>query len=299
MSKKERSYSLYRHTSPSGKVYIGITCQPVEHRWNNGRGYMNVVKSLFKSTIIKYGWNMIKHEVLFSNLSEQKAKHLEIDLIRHYKNLGISLNITDGGDGLAGCTPWNKGIKVPYEKSNRRKGCHLTEEHKRKLSIAHKGKHIKGHKWTEKQREEYSKKFKGTHIPEERKKRITEHSAFSKPVLEFNSLGEVINKFSSASEAARTYDLDCSWVARACRKGVICAGHIFMYENNIISIDEIKPSHYRVGDSISITNIITGEVKVFNSKTECAVFLGYKNLSALYKNIKSGRLKKDDWKIAG
>lgn len=40
--------------------------------------------------------------MLFTNLLEVKAKSLEVDLIRHYKNLGISYNITDGGDGMTG-----------------------------------------------------------------------------------------------------------------------------------------------------------------------------------------------------
>lgn len=293
-----KNYSLYRHTSPSGKVYIGITSQPVEHRWNNGKGYMNIKKGPFKNTIIKYGWDNIKHEVLFTNLSEGLAKHLEMELIRHYKNLGISLNITDGGDGLHGCVPWNKGKKVPYEKSNKRKGCHLTEEHKKKLSLAHKGKHHKGHKWTKKQRELFSKVRKGVHISDAQKQKIRKHSAKSKVMLEFNTVGEIINRFSSASEAARRYNLDASWIAKACRNRVICSGHIFMYEDDIVDIKEIKPSHYRTGNTISIINMITGEIKTFNSKTDCAKFLGYKQLSSLNKNINSGRKIKDNWRIA-
>lgn len=43
MAHKELSslqgYKLYRHTSPSGKVYIGITKTSVYARWMNGRGY--------------------------------------------------------------------------------------------------------------------------------------------------------------------------------------------------------------------------------------------------------------------
>ena len=34
-------WTVYRHIAPSGKVYIGITCQKPEYRWNNGNGYMN------------------------------------------------------------------------------------------------------------------------------------------------------------------------------------------------------------------------------------------------------------------
>lgn len=34
-----KRWILYRHTSPSGKVYIGITFKSVNKRWNGGRGY--------------------------------------------------------------------------------------------------------------------------------------------------------------------------------------------------------------------------------------------------------------------
>lgn len=29
-------YTVYKHTTPSGKVYIGITGQKPERRWQNG-----------------------------------------------------------------------------------------------------------------------------------------------------------------------------------------------------------------------------------------------------------------------
>ena len=35
------NYTVYMHISPSGKKYIGITCQKVKNRWNSGRGYKN------------------------------------------------------------------------------------------------------------------------------------------------------------------------------------------------------------------------------------------------------------------
>ena len=66
---QDKRFYLYRHTTPSGKIYIGITCQKPENRWNNGGGYFNAVKTPLKSSIIKYGWENIKHEILFSNLT--------------------------------------------------------------------------------------------------------------------------------------------------------------------------------------------------------------------------------------
>ena len=72
--KTESKWSLYRHITPSGKVYIGITSQKPEYRWNNGNGYLNSRKTRLKSSIIKYGRDNIKHEVLFTNLDEDTAK---------------------------------------------------------------------------------------------------------------------------------------------------------------------------------------------------------------------------------
>lgn len=45
------NYTVYRHTSPSGKVYIGITKQKPHKRWNSGQ-------PLFERAILKYGWDL-------------------------------------------------------------------------------------------------------------------------------------------------------------------------------------------------------------------------------------------------
>ena len=59
----EKKWCLYRHTSPSGKVYVGITSKPILRRWNNGNGY-RTCKNFWRA-ILKYGWDNIIHEVLF------------------------------------------------------------------------------------------------------------------------------------------------------------------------------------------------------------------------------------------
>lgn len=294
--KKEKRYSLYRHTSPSGNVYIGITSQPVEHRWNHGRGYMNAEKTPFKSTIIKYGWDNIKHEVLFTDLSEEIAKHLEIELIRHYKSLGISLNYTDGGDGCHGGIPWNKGIKVPYEQSNKRKGCHFTDDHKQKLSIAHKGKHPKGHKWTESQRAKLIPQLIGRHHTEDTKRKISENSAYSRKVVEFNLAGEIVHTFNSASEAGRFYNIDSSNISKSCRNKLLCQGHIFLYTDDMVDVSEVRYGRFKAGRAVIATNVNTGEVKEFHSESMCSRFLGYKSTTSLKKAIKNNFIK-NGWEV--
>lgn len=79
------NYIVYKHTSPSGKVYIGITKFDPKYRWlNNGRGYRN--QTIFFNAIIKYGWINFKHEILYTELSEEKALDKEEELIRKYKS---------------------------------------------------------------------------------------------------------------------------------------------------------------------------------------------------------------------
>ena len=64
-------WCVYKHTSPSGKVYIGIA-KDVKHRWrNNGAGYKGSTR--IANAIKKYGWDKLKHEILFQNLTREEA----------------------------------------------------------------------------------------------------------------------------------------------------------------------------------------------------------------------------------
>lgn len=116
-------YTVYKHISPSGKVYIGITKRKPEYRWNKGKGYRKD-QLLFYRAIKKYGWDNFTHEILYTGLSEKDAKNIEISLIRQYKSLGMSYNITDGGDG-------GRGLH------NKRKK--MSDETKLKMSKSRKG----------------------------------------------------------------------------------------------------------------------------------------------------------------
>ena len=51
---ENKLFTVYRHTSPSGKVYIGITCQDVRNRCQNGKTYKD--STHFKRAIRKFGW---------------------------------------------------------------------------------------------------------------------------------------------------------------------------------------------------------------------------------------------------
>lgn len=98
MTKTTNNFCVYKHTSPSGKVYIGITCQKIEKRWKNGKGYE--LCTAFNRAIKKYGWENIKHEIVYRNLDKEKALEIEQRLIAEFDstNPKHGYNLTSGGE---------------------------------------------------------------------------------------------------------------------------------------------------------------------------------------------------------
>lgn len=93
-----RNYCVYKLTSPSGKVYIGLTGQKPEERWKNGKGYHG--NPYLLNAIDKYGWENFNHEILYSNLSYEEANALEYKTIKEYKSnqREFGYNIQNGGN---------------------------------------------------------------------------------------------------------------------------------------------------------------------------------------------------------
>jgi predicted GIY-YIG superfamily endonuclease len=131
-------YVVYKHTCPTGKVYIGITCQKVAQRWRKGRGYHNNV--YFTRAIQKYGWDKITHDVLLAGLTKEEAEAKERELIAFYKsdNPKFGYNITHGGEAKG---KFSEETKRKISEANRGKKLPpFTEEHRRKIGEANKGK---------------------------------------------------------------------------------------------------------------------------------------------------------------
>lgn len=104
MKDEYKNYCVYKHTTPSGKIYIGITGQTPEKRWNNGNGYRH--NKYFWKAIQKYGWDNIEHEILENNLTRDEACKKEVYYISRYDacNLDVGYNLSPGGD-LVNITP--------------------------------------------------------------------------------------------------------------------------------------------------------------------------------------------------
>lgn len=132
----------------NGKIYVG------KHSTDNLNDcYMGSGK-LLKLAYNKHGIENFTKKILAFADTEEKLNWFERFYIKKYhcKDKSIGYNLTDGGDGVLGLTPWNKGVSQ-------------SEETKKKISAARKGVPT----WT------------GLHHSEETKKKISETKKGTSP----------------------------------------------------------------------------------------------------------------------
>jgi group I intron endonuclease len=134
-------YTVYRHTSPSGKVYVGITAKNPKRRWHGGAAYKN--NRHFYSAIQKYGWDNFEHEILEEGLSYEDACRLEIELIHKHQstNPEKGYNRSPGGDKTTLGYKFSDEARehISQALKGKRKGIRHTPEHCRRISEALKG----------------------------------------------------------------------------------------------------------------------------------------------------------------
>jgi hypothetical protein len=89
------NYCIYKHIFPNNKVYIGITSVNPIKRWCNR--YKE--QPFMHNAIVKYGWDNIRHEILFTDLCKEEAEQKEVELIKQFmsNNKEFGYNIANGG----------------------------------------------------------------------------------------------------------------------------------------------------------------------------------------------------------
>lgn len=84
MGMQKDTYCVYMHKNKiNNKVYIGVTKQKPEKRFDNGYGYKYSNKE-FWADIKKYGWSAFEHIILGSNLSKEDVSKKEEELVKEY-----------------------------------------------------------------------------------------------------------------------------------------------------------------------------------------------------------------------
>ena len=85
----ENNYSVYQHVTPDNMYYFGAT-NDIKRRWsNNGAGYK---RTALQPYIEKFGWDNIKHIVLFKDQTKENALWIENFLIETAREDGVCIN---------------------------------------------------------------------------------------------------------------------------------------------------------------------------------------------------------------
>ena len=233
-------YCAYKHTCPNRKVYIGITCQKPERRWNNGYGYLH--NKHFYSAIKKYGWENIRHEIIYENLTQKEAFKKEIELISKYQsnNSKYGYNKSIGGDKN------NYGRITSIETKNKISktlmGHYVSDETRLKMSVADKGR---------------TSSRKGKHLNEATKEKLRQANLGKKHTEE--TLLKMSYKHKKENLNIETYKKMClanKKISKKRSKKVICIEKNIIYE----SINEAQ----RQLNAKNIYKVLSGERKTAN-----------------------------------
>ena len=214
MITKEKTYVVYRHIFPNGKSYIGITCaKPYHRRWRAGSSYYQQPKVY--NAITKYGWENIKHEILYSNLSQDDANRIEQEMIAKYNSVENGYNVSTGGGGTYG---------VP-----------CSEEKKRKIGRANRGKPCKNGRYLLEYIREHGAWNKGGHLtPEQYRKIADERKArCNKAISAYDPITlKCVLHFDSCADAAREMGVSKTCISRCAKGGrKTSAGYVWRYDN--------------------------------------------------------------------
>lgn len=128
-------YLIYKHTSPSGKSYIGQTKNYNYRCWRHQKTKGCII---FYNAIQKYGWDNFKHEILISGLTlDQANKYEEFYISEHNTLFPNGYNIKLGGLNNQISTETRR--KMSVARTGKVFGPH-SEDRKLKISIANTGR---------------------------------------------------------------------------------------------------------------------------------------------------------------
>lgn len=130
-------YTVYMHTCPNGKKYIGITGREPELRWHNGHGYDK--NKPFWNAIVKYGWDNIRHEILCEGLTQAEACEKEAELIAKHQSNNPAYGYNRSCGGQSGCRGYKWTTEQRKRLSKSQMGRTHSPETRKRISDGKKG----------------------------------------------------------------------------------------------------------------------------------------------------------------
>ena len=247
---ENRTFHIYKITSPSGRVYIGVS-RNIELRERNYRNYECVNQKILYNSLKKYGWENHSFDILDEFISnDDYALGKEMFWIRSFMSCynvypdQRGLNATMGGSGNFGLK-MSEETKLKISKGN--KGKKRTEEVKKKYSDAKKG--VNTYWPTEETKAKMSSVRMGMAQSEETKRKLSEwrtgrkfpninyhtekrvamYKALYKKVLQYDLNGNFLKEHESVQSAALETGVSKGTIS-GCAKGIIKTPTKFIFK---------------------------------------------------------------------
>lgn len=167
----------------------------------------------FYNAILKYGRDNFKHIVLCKTCKD-RALLLEKTLVKYYKSRNLSYNITNGGEDSIPSMLGKHHTEEAKKKISEAGKRPCTEQTKIKIGLANRG---------------INNGMYGKTISDYARKLVIKR--FSKAVLQLDLDNNIINRFSSASEAERHLNGKGSHISCCCLgKRKTAYGYRWKYE---------------------------------------------------------------------
>ena len=259
---------VYKFTSPSNKVYIGITNDIRRRYAEHKRLSEQIINRKFYIALRKYGFENFSFEVLerydvktkeelYDVLNEREMYYIE-----KYDSFNNGYNLTKGGDGTRGL----EGELNPFYHK------HHTEESKSKISKSHKGKVLSE---DHKRKIAKSTKIALNNLSKEKKARMShKEDRERKKVICLET--QII--YNSLTECSDKLNISRSDIRNVCQgKRITAKGLTFRYIEND-KIVEVNPTDKSKRKIICINNGIE-----YESISEAARQLGvrHQHISAI------------------
>lgn len=234
------TYVVYKHVNKiNDKIYVGITCQKLNYRWKNGKGYEDYTilpngekkPSHFWASICKYGWNNFEHKVLIHGLTKSQADFWEKKLIKEWDlmNPEKGYNKKEGGSNGKPSNETREKLRQAIL------GKKHSDETKNKLSLIFKG-------CTNPKISESLKEYYKTHDGTMKGKSFSEES---KQKMRLAKLGKSsphkgIKLNDKRLKKLRENSLNC--------KKIVCVNNLTIYVSQTRACDCLNISNKHVGD---------------------------------------------------
>lgn len=231
-------YKIYRYISPNGKSYIGQTCLSLDKR--AGIDGVEYIKSCpkFANAIHKYGWEWFKkhREILKSDLTLQQANYWETYYIGYYDALDNGYNIAIGGsNALDSISPTRPIVGINCQNHQIRRFASVSEAARFvdgvntaiTQCLNKESRTSYGYIWLDE--DEYQT------LNEEDIQKLYQivPNQYLKPCKSVVCI-ETGEEFSSIKEAALKYNVDSSWLSKACRGlAKTAGGKHWRFTNNV------------------------------------------------------------------